>query len=310
MKSILVTGGAGFIGSHLVEELLKQGHPVVVLDDFSSGVTRLPGATYHEVDIAEHANKRAIEDAVRNAEFVFHLAAQVGVKTCYEHPERSYRTNVIGSHNILEACVGLGVPMLDVSSSSAYGRAENKIAREEHDIVFGDPGNKSWQYGLHKALAEAQARNANMQVVRLFNVVGTRQRGDYGFVVPKFINQIMSGQPVTVYGDGTQTRSFCDVRDIVQGLLLVKEKGVRGEVYNLGSEQEVEIKNLALFMMKHLGKEAEITHVPRSEAIGSDYQETLKRLPDLSKIRALGYNPQHELGESIKWIAKSEYGWV
>jgi UDP-glucose 4-epimerase len=251
-----------------------------------------------------------MEKIIRNAENVFHLAAMVGVVNCYERPERSFRVNVLGSHNVLELCKKHGIPMLDVSSSSAYGRAEDKVAREDMDIVFGDPGNPSWQYGLHKALAEAEARNAKMKVVRLFNVVGTRQRGDYGFVMPKFVGQIMRGQPVTVYGDGKQTRSFCDVRDIVRGLILVQKKGKPGHVYNLGSEQEEQITDLARLIMKTLGKRSDITYVSRHKAIGSDYQETLKRLPDLKKIRSHGYNPRHELEESIRWIASEEYGWT
>jgi UDP-glucose 4-epimerase len=308
MKTI-VTGGAGFIGSHLVGALVARGEEVIVLDDFSSGRTRIPGAEYIEIDIADWKNIPRIEETLTGADYVFHLAARVGVKNCYEHPEISYRTNVLGSHIILDACMHLGIRMLDVSSSSVYGRADNKTVSEQSDIVFGDPGNKSWQYGIHKAVAEAEARNAGMNVVRLFNVVGTRQRGDYGFVVPKFVSQIMTGKPVTVYGDGTQTRSFADVRDVVNGLLLVREKGVGGEVYNLGSEQEVPIKDLATLMLQTLNRTADIQFIPRAEAIGADYEETLKRLPDLTKIRALGYTTEHTLDHSIEWIAREEYAW-
>jgi UDP-glucose 4-epimerase len=214
-------------------------------------------------------------------------------------------SNVIGSHNVIEECKSLKIPMLDVSSSSVYGKTFDEVS-EESPLTFGDPGNPSWQYGLHKAIGEAEARNAGFIAVRLFNVIGPRQRGDYGFVVPKFLDQALKGSDLTVYGDGTQTRSFCDVRDIVSGLILAAEKGVAGQVYNLGSDQEYAIKDLADMIVKltagRRAGEASIRHVSRDEAIGQGYEETMHRKPILNKIYNLGWKPRFTVQEAIQNI--------
>jgi UDP-glucose 4-epimerase len=306
-KRIVVTGGAGFIGSHLVEELIRRGNHVMVVDDFSSGRHKAEGAEVHIGKIEGDPMK--LRGWIKGADFVFHLAAKVGVKRCFEDPQGSFMSNVIGAHNVVEACTSLEIPMLDVSSSSAYGKTFNELS-EESPLTFGDPGNPSWQYGLHKAIGEAEARNAGFVAVRLFNVIGPRQRGDYGFVVPKFLDQALKGSDLTVYGDGTQTRSFCDVRDIVAGLILVAEKGMAGQVYNLGSDQEYAIKDLADMIVKlTTGRRAgkiNIQYVSRDEAIGQGYEEAMHRKPILEKIYRLGWKPRFTVHEAIQNILEQE----
>jgi len=314
----LVTGGAGFIGSHLVEALLGAGHEVLVLDDFSTGrqenLTHLEPCDRLEVVRASVTDADLVRDCVPSVDGVFHLAAAVGVRLIIDEPVKTIETNVEGTTSVLEACARHEKPVLVTSTSEVYGKSEKVPFSEEDDAVIGPPTFRRWGYAASKALDEFLAlahwhqSRLPVVIVRLFNTVGPRQTGRYGMVIPRFVRQALLGEPITVYGDGRQTRCFCHVGDVVGALTrLFGMPESRGEVFNVGSDEEVSIYALATTIRSMTESRSEIRLVPYAEAFGSSaFEDMLRRVPDLAKVRRLiGYEPRHSLEAILRDVIRS-----
>lgn len=309
----LVTGGAGFIGSHLVEALLAVGHDVLVVDDFSTGrhenIAHLDQCDRLEVISASVTDSDLVRDCVPSVDGVFHLAAAVGVRLIIDEPVKTIETNVEGTASVLAACARDGRPVLITSTSEVYGKSEKVPFSEDDDSVIGPSTFRRWSYAASKALDEFLAlahwheSGLPAVIVRLFNTVGPRQTGRYGMVVPRFARQALEGEPITVYGDGSQTRCFCHVQDAVRALMaLLHAPQARGGVFNVGTDREVSINQLADTVRSMTGSRSEIIHVPYAEAYGSSaFEDMARRVPDLTKIRRLiGYQPQHSLEDTLR----------
>ena len=303
----LITGGAGFVGSHLSDELLSRGHRVHVLDDLSTGaienVRHLMDAPGFEYTIESVSNTPVVAELVDGADVVFHLAAAVGVELIVESPVRTIETNVHCTEVVLGQASKKKRPVFVASTSEVYGKSEALPYREDGDLLLGPTVKGRWSYACSKAIDEFLAlaywkeRKLPTVVGRLFNTVGPRQTGRYGMVIPNFVRQALAGGPLTVHGDGTQTRCFCHVRDVVGGLAdLMSREDVYGEVFNIGSEEEISIGDLAERTRRMAGSEAEIVHVPYDEAYETGFEDMRRRVPDISKIRErLGWEPRHSL---------------
>jgi UDP-glucose 4-epimerase len=307
MPVSLVTGGAGFIGSHLVDRLLDRGDGVVVLDDFSTGsranLARAGAHRRFEVVDASVLDEDTVRPLVERADRVFHLAAPVGVGMIVADPVRIVRDTVFGTEVVLRACADYRRPVVIASSSEVYGRSDALPLREDADLVFGSTARPRWSYGCAKAAAEfmahAYARTTALAVViaRFFNVAGPRQTGRWGMVIPRLVDQALAGRPLTVYGDGRQSRCFCHVDDVVDAVVKLSETPrARGEVVNLGSDAPVTIRALAELVRTTTKTTAAIAHVPFAEAYDPDLEDLGARRPDLSKARALiGFSPGRDL---------------
>lgn len=314
----LVTGGAGFIGSHLTEALLTDGHIVTVLDDLSTGA-------YENIEPLEQTGRlRVITGSVMDAalvreclhgvDAVFHLASAVGVQLVIDQPVGTIETIVEGTAVVLNACSRYRVPVLLTSTSEVYGKSTKTPFSENDDSVIGPPTCRRWSYASAKALDEFLAlaywHQVRLPVIltRLFNTVGPRQTGRYGMVVPRFVRQALQGEPITVYGSGTQTRCFCHVRDVVGALTrLLASPATRGELYNVGNDQEVSINDLASLVRTMTGSDSEIRHIPYREAFGSGFEDMDRRVPDLSKIhKAIDYRPEHTLADTLRDVIEFE----
>jgi len=313
----LVTGGAGFIGSHLVEFLLTRGHSVIALDDLSTGslenlkaIQRNPS---FELVIDTVLNKPILERLSAKSEGVFHLAAAVGVRTVIEHPLSSLRTNVEGTTNVLESSVVFGRKVLLTSTSEVYGKNEDAPFKEEDNLIIGPTFIRRWGYACSKALDEflAQAyfleKKVPIIIARLFNTIGPRQTGRYGMVVPKFISQALSGKPITIYGDGKQSRCFTYVSDVVEALyLLFRKEGLAGGVFNIGTREEVTINELARKIKRFCHSDSPIIHIAPDKVYQEGFEDMRRRVPDLSRIEeAIGYRPKVKLNEALKRIIAS-----
>ena len=299
----LVTGGAGFIGSHLVEELLARGDEVFVVDDLSTGSARniepfKSNPRFH-YRIDSVTNGSPMAELVDEADVVFHLAAAVGVFLVVESPVRTIETNVRGTETVLHHAGKKKRKVLIASTSEVYGSTLSARFREEDDLVLGPPTEGRWSYACSKALDEflglAYHRERGLPVVvaRLFNTVGPRQTGRYGMVVPRFVSQALAGGPITVYGDGTQTRAFCYVKDTVRALIgLADDERAVGQVFNVGSDQEITINELAERVRHIVHPAAAITHLAYDEAYEPGFRDMLRRVPDITKLRRfLGFEP-------------------
>lgn len=303
----LITGGAGFIGSHLTEALLGSGHDVLVLDDFSTGsranLARAGDSRRLKVCEGSILDCKVVRECVAQAEQVFHLASAVGVQLIMNQPVDSIRTIVEGSANVLAACAESQTPVLLTSTSEVYGKSLRAPFAEDHDSVIGPPTLHRWAYASAKSLDEFLAlsywRQSRLPVVivRLFNTVGPRQTGQYGMVVPRFAQQALRGEPLLVYGDGTQTRCFCHVSDVVGALVALQGRGdTRGQVFNVGNDVEITIEELAHRVCSQAGSSSRIEHVPYSDAYGPGFEDMVRRVPDLTKIRQyIGYAPRFDL---------------
>ena len=314
---ILITGGAGFIGSHLAEKLLQKGEEVFVIDDLSTG--SLKNIAYLRKNKNFHFTKgtvldrRKVEKLVKKADKIYHLAAAVGVKKIIEKPLESFLINIDGTKNVLEAATKYKIPVLITSSSEVYGKNDNLPFKEENDRIYGSAYHNRWGYGLSKgsdeflALAYFREKKLPTIIVRLFNVIGPKQTGAYGMVVPKFIKQALSGKPITIYGNGYQTRCFADVEDVVEGLIsLMNYRKAPGQIFNVGSDEEITIKALAQKIKRLTGSKSRISFVPYAKVYGSDFEDMLHRRPDLSKIKKLiGYQPRVNLEQSLKKIIEN-----
>ena len=307
----LITGGAGFVGSHLAEELLRQGHRVTVIDDLSTGsiqnIQPLKGDRGFGYVIDSIFNRGLMAELVDGADVVFHLAAAVGVKLIVESPVRTIETNVKGTELVLEMAAKKKRPVLIASTSEVYGKSDKPKFSEEDDLILGPTFKGRWSYAASKALDEFLAlaywREKGLPVViaRLFNTVGPRQTGRYGMVIPRFVQQALGGEPITVYGTGKQTRSFTWVGDVVDALIrLMETPAAIGEIFNIGHQEKTTILDLAKLTKRLTQSDSPIVFVPYEQAYAEGFEDMLHRLPDISKIEQLiGYKPTKALPEIL-----------
>ena len=314
---VLITGGAGFIGSHLAETLLQQGHSVTLLDDLSTGsianIRHLKQDRRFQYLIDSVMNRAVLAEMVDECDVVFHLAAAVGVRLVVESPVRTLHTNVQATEMVLEAAKKKKKTVVITSTSEVYGKATKIPFHEDDDLVIGPPVRGRWSYACSKAIDEfvaiAYHREYSVPVVlvRLFNTVGPRQTGNYGMVLPRFVSQALSGNPITIYGDGNQSRCFAWVGDVVRALIdLSLRDGAVGKIFNIGSDEEVTINQLASLVKEVTGSSSPIQHVPYEDVYGKDFEDMYRRVPDLSRIRAtIGYSPTRRLREIVQAVASS-----
>jgi UDP-glucose 4-epimerase len=310
--SYLVTGGAGFIGSHLVDALLKAGAHVVALDDLSTGrLSNLDSAGAHpEFRFVQGSvlDELAVDELVHQCETVVHLAAAVGVKRIVEQPLKSLTTNIRGSEIVLEAAHRYQRKILLASSSEIYGRNSSGPLHEGADRILGSPAVVRWAYSTAKAvdeiLANAYHRERGLRtiVVRMFNTVGPRQSPAYGMVVPRLVRQAVAGVPLTVFGDGRQTRCFAHVLDVVDALLALLDHGrAVGETFNIGSSEEISIRALAELIIERSGSPSQVELIPYDQAYGAGFEDMDRRVPDTGKLRALiGWAPRYTLHDILR----------
>jgi UDP-glucose 4-epimerase len=315
---VLLTGGAGFIGSHLSDALLAKNHEVVAIDDLSTGsrenLAHLSNNPRHSLIVGDIRDVAALRSAMKGCDAVVHLAARIGLKVIVQSPLDTIRVNATGSEVVIEAAADAGIPILVASTSEVYGLA-TKIPSEETDpICFGSPTVGRWSYACTKAydefyaLASSRERKIPTVVIRLFNTVGPRQTGRYGMVIPRFVTQALSGAPLTVYGDGSQTRCFCSVSDVVETLTHVTENARRlsGNVFNLGNPQEISILNLAKRVIEITESTSKIDFVPFVDVYPDGFEEIQRRVPDITKARTmLGFDPKIPLDEILRSVAAS-----
>lgn len=312
----LITGGAGFIGSHMAERLLARGDRVVLLDNLSTGsidnIRHLKSSGQLEYHLDTIENQQLLAELVDDADIVVHLAAAVGVKLIVESPVRTIETNVNGTQRILEAACKKRKLVLTASTSEVYGKNTNVPFREDADLVLGPTTKGRWSYAASKALDEFLAlsywkeKKLPVIVVRLFNTVGPRQTGRYGMVLPNFVKQALDGQAIQVYGNGKQSRCFCDVRDTVEGLirLMDTERSI-GEVVNVGNTQEVTIEALAQLVKDRTGSSSSIEYIPYDRAYEPGFEDMMRRVPSVDKLMSLtGFRPQTTLNEIIDRVTE------
>jgi UDP-glucose 4-epimerase len=315
VSHILVTGGAGFIGSHLVERLLADGHSVTVLDDLSTGrIANLDNVRSNgnlsviQSKISQCAN---LPGLVENADFIYHLAAAVGVELVMTSGLRTIETNLRETQCILDAASTNRTPILIASTSEVYGKSEKAAFSEEDDLLIGPPHLSRWSYACSKlmdeflALAHFKEHKTPAIIVRLFNTVGPRQTGQYGMVLPRFIHAARSGRPLQVFGDGSQTRCFCYVRDTVEALVRLQNcADARGEIFNVGSSEEITITRLAETVIAILDSPSGIEYTPYEKAYAPGFQDMLRRRPVVEKLkRYVGFQPSTPLSQIIKLTA-------
>jgi len=310
----LITGGAGFIGSHLSEALLDAGHQVLLLDNLSTGsmenISHLKGRPGFEYFIDSVENEGLLAELIDRSEVVFHFAAAVGVKLIVEQPVYTIETNVHGTEVVLKHANKKKKLVVIASTSEVYGKSEQVPFREDSDLVMGPTPKHRWAYACSKAIDEFLAlaywkeRKLPVIIVRFFNTVGPRQTGQYGMVIPNFVRQALAGEPITVFGDGTQSRSFTHVADVVDALLkLIAEPKAIGQVINIGNTQEVTIRRLAERVRDLSGSTSVIKLVPYDEAYESGFEDMPRRVPDLSKAeKMIGYKPRHTLDDILTQV--------
>ena len=311
---ILITGGAGFIGSHLADYLLGQGHRVTIIDDLSTGsmenIREAKENDCFRYCIDTIFDKPLLAELIDDAEIVFHLAAAVGVLNIVESPVRTIETNVGGSELVLEIAAKKKKRVLIASTSEVYGKSTKFPFSEEDDLVFGPTTKGRWSYACSKAIDEFLAlayhreRRLPVTIVRLFNTVGPRQTGRYGMVLPTFVKQALCGEPLTVFGDGQQSRCFTHVADIVNGLVqCIACDATVGQVFNLGNTEEVTMNALAGKVIAATQSSSTIKYVNYNEAYGEGFEDMQRRIPDIAKARSwFGYAPTQSLDDIIKSV--------
>lgn len=310
----LITGGAGFIGSHLAEHLITQGQQVHVVDDLSTGsienldsLKTQPGFAYTIADVREEP---LMAELVDRADVIYHLAAAVGVRLIVESPVRTIETNIGCTEVILKLANKKRKKVMVASTSEVYGKNDQIPFSEEHDLVMGPTSKGRWAYACTKAIDEFlalsyhRARGLPVTVVRLFNTVGPRQTGRYGMVLPSFVRQALMGQPITVFGDGTQSRCFSHVADVVRCLTAVAQcPEAVGQVVNVGSQEEISIQDLAILVKKLTASSSEIVYVPYAEAYAEGFEDMPRRMPDVSKLESLvGFVPQTGIEDIVQKV--------
>ncbi len=310
----LITGGAGFIGSHLADQLLAQGHEAMVLDNLSTGsienIAHLKGRAGFAYTIDSVTNESLLAELIDQNDVVFHLAAAVGVKLIVEQPVHTIETNVHGTEVVLKHANKKKKLVFVASTSEVYGKSADVPFREGADLVLGATVRHRWAYACSKlldeflALAYWKEKKLPVVVVRLFNTVGPRQTGQYGMVLPTFVRQALAGQPITVFGDGTQTRSFTYVADVVDALIkLAQEPRAVGEVFNIGNTEEVSIGALGQRVKALSGSDSPIQFIPYDEAYEAGFEDMPRRVPDISKVHALvGFEPRMGLDDIIRTV--------
>jgi UDP-glucose 4-epimerase len=317
VRHVLVTGGAGFIGSHLSDALLACGDRVTALDNLEQGsrenLELAMTSSCFRLVVGDIGDEKLVQRLVREADVVIHLAARIGLKLVIESPAKTLKTNASGTDVVLEAAATYHRRTIVASTSEVYGLATRIPSAEDDPITFGSPAKGRWSYACGKAydeflaLALARERMLPVTVVRLFNTVGPRQTGRYGMVLPNFVRQALAREPLTVHGDGLQTRCFCYVGDVVGALVaMLDEPSTVGEVYNLGNPEEVTILELAERVIAAAGAASEITFIPFEEAYESGFEEIVRRVPDITKIRrAIGFAPSATLDQIIASVIDS-----
>ena len=314
----LITGGAGFIGSHLAEALLAEGEEVTIIDDLSTGrfanIQHLVDHPKFRYIIESITNETVMDRLVGECDIIYHLAAAVGVEMVINEPLRVLETNLVGTETVLRLASCHRKKVLLSSTSEVYGKNEKVPFKEEDDCVLGSTTHIRWCYAASKAIDEFLAlayykdHGLPVIIVRLFNTVGPRQTGRYGMVIPRFVRQALAGEPITVYGDGLQTRCFADVADVVPAIIaLTRHPDAVGQVFNIGSTEEITILELAQRVKALTGSDSEIVFVPYEEAYGEGFEDMRRRVPDLSKIsRLIGYRPQISLDETLRRVIDYE----
>ncbi|WP_284746756.1 NAD-dependent epimerase/dehydratase family protein [Amycolatopsis sp. RTGN1] len=316
----LITGGAGFIGSHLTEHLLERGHEVVALDNLSTGtldnlagVRDNPGFRFVRGSVTDPS---AVEACMAGIDAIFHLAAAVGVFTILDKTMESLRTNLHGTETMLDAALQHDVPILVASTSEIYGKNTADGLTEDADRIIGSPLKNRWSYAEAKALDETFAylyaveHGLRTVIVRPFNTVGPRQTGRYGMVIPRFVKQALAGEPITVFGDGQQTRCFCHVHDVVPALVaLLADETAYSKVFNLGSTEQTTIAQLAERVISATGSASTIAKVPYEEAYGDGYEDMQRRIPNCEKaLGQIGFSPTRTLDDIIAAVVADQRG--
>ncbi|HUG90206.1 MAG TPA: NAD-dependent epimerase/dehydratase family protein [Planctomycetaceae bacterium] len=316
MPHCLVTGGAGFIGSHLTERLLELGHEVTVLDDLSTGVREnLRAVESHprlRVRVGSITDRVLLSDVLLGTDVIYHLAAAVGVKLVADDPVRTIETNIYPTEVLLQLAVQGGQRFFLASTSEVFGKNPRESWTEEDDLHLGPTSRPRWAYGCSKAIDEflalAYARKYGLQVVvgRFFNVVGPRQVGHYGMVIPRFVERALAGQPVVVYDDGGQVRCFAHVREVVACVIrLMETPAAQGQVFNIGSDQPVSIRELAEEVTRRVEPRVPIEYLPYADAYGDDFEDVRRRVPNLDRLEAtIGMKPRMPLGEALEEIIR------
>jgi len=311
MKKIIVTGGAGFIGSHLVKKLIDNGaEKILVIDDLSTGKAE----NINEFKEVDFQNKKIEEidnlsELFNDYEFCYHLAAGVGVQYIMDNLSKSLLTNIEGTHKVFEACKKNNIPVLITSTSEIYGTSEEKEWFEDTKSLIGPTTKLRWSYAASKmideflALSEFEEGSLNPIVVRLFNIIGANQLPDFGMVVPKFIEAALQNEPITVHGDGSQSRSFTWVEDVVEYFIKLAEMKPYGEIFNIGQTEEITIKDLAELIIRITNSNSEIIQKTHEEIFGSKFEDTMRRTPNIDKIVKLtGIKPSMGIEDMIKEI--------
>jgi UDP-glucose 4-epimerase len=312
---VFITGGAGFIGSHLCDAFIANGDKVEILDNLSTGslknISHIQSNIY--VINGDIRDKQLVESLVLKSDLVLHMAAAVGVHTILEKPIESISTNFAGSEIVLNACVKYRKKIVIASTSEIYGKNAHQPLSETDDRVMGSPQKLRWSYADSKALEEAMAHalflanGLEVITLRFFNVVGPRQLGSYGMVLPRFVESALRHKPINVFGDGNQTRVFCHVLDAVNAILrLVSSEKAIGEVFNIGGREEISIKNLALKVIDITKSESKVVFSPYSDSYEPGFEDMLRRVPDLSKIKSfIDWDPSYKLDQIIQDVANS-----
>jgi UDP-glucose 4-epimerase len=312
---ILVTGGAGFIGSHLCERLIESGHTVTSIDDFSTGratnLTNLANSKNFTSVEGSILDPNILNPLIMQADYVFHLAAAVGVFNIVNNPLASLLTNIRGTENVLEAAHSANTPVFLTSSSEVYGKNTSNSLKESDDRVLGSPVTLRWSYSEAKAIDESLAyayfteKQLETRIVRFFNTVGPRQLGAYGMVVPRFVKAALSNEPITIYGDGKQTRCFAHVYDVIDAVMAIAfSENTIGKVINIGNDFEISINNLAEKIIIETGSMSEKVYVPYAEAYGDGFEDMERRVPNIGLINQLvGWQPQRDLSTMIADIS-------
>ena len=313
--NILITGGAGFIGSHLCERLIKDGHDVTTVDNFSTGrasnLDNLKGTGNFTLVEGSILDTAVLKPLVDGADYVFHLAAAVGVFNIVNNPLASLLTNIRGTENVLEAALETRTPVFLTSSSEVYGKNISDSLKESDDRILGSPVTLRWSYSEAKAIDESLAyayfveKQLETRIVRFFNTVGPRQLGAYGMVVPRFVKAALANEPVTIYGDGNQTRCFAHVFDVVDAVIAIAfASNTIGQVINIGNDFEISINDLARKIIDETGSKSEIVYVPYEEAYGSGFEDMERRVPNIDLINHLvGWKPKRNLSTMISDIS-------
>jgi UDP-glucose 4-epimerase len=314
----LITGGAGFIGSHLAEKLVEKGDDVMIIDDLSQGsfdnIRHLTDKPNFHFAIETILNEAVMDRLVSECDCIYHLAAAVGVELVVHDPVHTIETNVMGTNVVLRTANRYRKNVLLISTSEIYGKGVNPSFGENDDRLLGPVTRSRWSYACSKsmdeflALAYYKQKNLPVVICRLFNTVGPRQTGYYGMVVPRFVRQALAGEPLTVYGDGNQSRCFCNVLDAVEALIILAESAeAEGEVFNIGDTNDITITNLARKIIELTGSSSAITYIPYEEAYGEGFEDMQKRKPNIEKMfRYFRWQPRHSLEDTLLSVIKHE----